>query len=424
MDRVLKNTLIALSCSTALFLTACTRSTYQDDDQPHIIEQYYISEEPYHLDKLDNAKTINIMKYNMQNVLGQTTEATALVIFPEKEKPIDGWRVVIWEHGTVGVADHCAPSLSPLDKDFSSLAKNLLSTGYVIVAPDYEGLGSAGIHPYLNLGSEARSAIAAIKAVNQHYAGQLHGAWMSVGQSQGGQASLGTSEYANNDPLYKGTVAAAPASSFGEIILDVAPNLLRQLEQQEIADGLTDLEKRSSVSSYATLLAYVALTGIGIQAYEPYFQYRDLFQARAKPIAALADWPNGFCLQSNDPEQSLVQNFKKDIISFMQANPEKSVMDYPGLDTEAFRTNAVVTQFLADNEPGTKRLDKSTMIIQGNQDTSVPYMITTALVDRLKEDLKSPDILYVLVEGAGHSQAIVQTKERVINFIKLHLPAA
>ena len=92
---------------------------------------------------------------------------------------------------------------------------------------DYEGLGTTGVHPYLNLSSAANSALAAVKAAKEHYGTQLNGQWMSIGQSQGGHASLGTAEFANTDSSYKGAVAAAPASSLGEIIkvyLDPALN--------------------------------------------------------------------------------------------------------------------------------------------------------------------------------------------------------
>jgi hypothetical protein len=107
---------------------------------------------------------------------------------------------------------------------------------------------------------------------------------MSAGQSQGGQASLGTAEYANADATYKGAVAGAPASSLGKIILEVAPTALAGIELKEIAAGVP-LANRVSVDSYATLLAYAALTVVGIKAYEPRFNYRDIFQERAKSLA-------------------------------------------------------------------------------------------------------------------------------------------
>ncbi len=75
----------------------------------------------------------------------------------------------------------------------------------------------------------------------------------------------------------------------------------------------------------------------------------------------------------------------------MTANPDKKVMDYPGLDTSVFATNETVKNFLISSQPGTKRIDKPVYVIQGTADTNVPYPITQALVANLKT-LGSPDV--------------------------------
>ncbi|MEB3865143.1 alpha/beta hydrolase [Acinetobacter sp. IK31] len=412
---------ITLSVS-ALFLAACN-----DDDNDFIgvnPDKTYISEKAYSKDSLEGASSIKVMTYNMVNVQGKTAEATALVMFPKATQPKDGYRVVVWEHGTVGVGDSCAPSNNTINPRFKILADTLLAAGYVIVAPDYEGLGTKGIHPYLNLDSEAKSALAAVKAAKDHYGTQLNGDWMSIGQSQGGQASIGTAEYANTDITYKGAVAGAPASSLGIIILDVAPNALALIEQQEIA-GNVALDKRVSVDSYATLLAYAALTGVGIKAYEPRFEYRDIFQTRTKPLAEFAEGStgeNGLCLDSADPSLSLINKFKEDIIRFMIDNPDKKVMDYPGLDANNFKSNETVQKFLLASQPGTKRLDKPVYIAQGKLDTNVPYPITQMMVAGLVS-LGSPNIKLDLVENATHTQAIVCKNADIYQFIQTNMPA-
>ncbi|WP_336038532.1 alpha/beta hydrolase [Acinetobacter calcoaceticus] len=412
---------ITLSVS-ALFLAACN-----DDDNDFIgvnPDKTYISEKAYSKDSLEGASSIKVMTYNMVNVQGKTAEATALVMFPKATQPKDGYRVVVWEHGTVGVGDSCAPSNNMINPRFKILADTLLAAGYVIVAPDYEGLGTKGIHPYLNLASEAKSALAAVKAAKDHYGTQLNGDWMSVGQSQGGQASIGTAEYANTDITYKGAVAGAPASSLGTIILDVAPNALALIEQQEIAGNIA-LDKRVSVDSYATLLAYAALTGVGIKAYEPRFEYRDIFQTRTKPLAEFAEGStgeNGLCLDSADSSLSLINKFKEDIIRFMTDNPDKKVMDYPGLDANNFKSNETVQKFLLASQPGTKRLDKPVYIAQGKLDTNVPYPITQMMVAGLVT-LGSPNIKLDLVENATHTQAIVCKNADIYQFIQTNMPA-
>lgn len=425
MNIYFKKTILALCCSATLLLTACNDDKDDVVLTPPASSSVYVGETAYVKDKLDNAASISVMTYNMENVAGKMAKATAMVIYPKTAKPKDGWRVVVWEHGTVGVGDSCAPSNNALSKNFAGLAEELLAKGYVIVAPDYEGLGTAGIHPYLNLISESKSALAAVAAFKEKYADQLNGAWMSVGQSQGGQASIGTAEYANTDATYKGAVAGAPASSLGTIILQVAPAALKQIEVQENQYNVP-LKDRNSVQSYATLLSYAALTGIGIKAYEPRFEYHDIFQERSKPLATLGEGTtgeNGLCLQSEDPEASLVARFQKDIIDFMQSNPGGSVLDYPGLDVEKFEQNESIKKFLVDSQPGTKRIDKPVLILQGKLDTNVPYVVTQAMVKNLKE-LGSPDVELILVENASHTQAIVFEQQRLLKFVQQHMPAS
>ena len=106
----------------------------------------------------------------------------------------------------------------------------------------------------------------------------------------------------------------------------------------------------------------------------------------------------------------------------MTDNPDKKVMDYPGLDTNNFKTNQTVQNFLAANQPGTKRIDKPVYIVQGTADTNVPYPVTEALVANLK-GLGSTSVLLDPVLNASHTQAIVCRNLQVYNFIQLKMPA-
>lgn len=407
----------------ALLVSAFSLSTLVScagDDNTSTIEQKkeYVSEKDYTLDKLDEASTIKIMTYNMPYLNGKMQHSTALVMYPKMAKPKDGYRMVIWAHGTVGVGDACAPSNNMLGENFKVAAKALLAQGYVIVAPDYEGLGTFGIHPYLHLKSEALSGLYAVKAIKEQYSKDFNGDWMSVGQSQGGQASIGIAEYANTDTTYKGAVAGAPASSLGTIILEVAPVALAGLEQQEIAAG-KPLAERSSVSSYATLLAYAAFAGVGIKAETPSYDYTTIFKDRARGFAKLAEGTNG---DNGECLEGVRQAFITDIIKYMNEDSKNKVMEYPGLDAEKFKSDPIVAQFLKASQPGTKRIDKPVLVIQGKVDTNVPAVVTQAMVKGL-QDLGSPSIDLILVDGAGHTQAIVWKNDELVKFVAKYMPA-
>lgn len=402
-----KKTLLGLSCSALLLLTACN-----DDNDPSYTS--YLGETRYEQVGLEYASRIQIMKYSMPNVQDEKVTATALVMLPHTPRPRDGWRIVVWEHGTVGSGDHCAPSKNPLNPRFSILANSLLAAGYVIVAPDYEGLGEKGIHPYLNLKSAAQSALSAVTAYKERYAGQVQGGWMSVGQSQGGHASLATAEYTAQDQSYLGAVAAAPASSLGYIIKEISPKLLAEALLVEQA-GL--LPAGSAAAGYAELLAYAAYTLTGIQAEQADFDYRSIFQSRSQHLADAAlgsTGDNGLCLPD------LVTAFSQDILAYVQENPTKTVLDYPGLIAN-FDENAVVAQFLMDNQPATQPIETPVMIVQGKLDMAVPYMVTAALAQDL--EAMGTDVELHLVEGATHTQAIVMKNDEIVQFIQRHMPA-
>lgn len=410
MNNVVKNgfkkTCLALVCSMSLFMTACNDD---DNDSFRPQERVFLSQQSYDEDTLPEASDIQVIRYNMPNVNGERAEATAMVFYPNIPQPQDGWRVVVWEHGTVGSGDSCAPSNNQLNNNFRGLASSLLAQGYVIVAPDYEGLGTRGIHPYLNLKSAAQSAIYAVRAFKEQQGNRFNGAWVSVGQSQGGHASLATAQFADEDPNYKAAIAAAPASSLGYIISEVAPQALRALVEAG--------QDNAAKAVYAELLAYAAYVAVGIKAYEPGFNYRNIFSSRAGIVAEKAEGTtgeNGLCLGP------LITEYMQDIDDYLVNNPEKTVVDYPGL-VENFQNNSSVEKFLENNQPATEKINVPVMIIQGTADMAVPYPVTNTLQQGLKD--MGTTVNFVPVQDASHTEAIVQSRTQLLTFINTYMPS-
>lgn len=410
MNNVVKNgfkkTCLALVCSMSLFMTACNDD---DNDSFRPQERVFLSQQSYDEDTLPEASDIQVIRYNMPNVNGERAEATAMVFYPNTPQPQDGWRVVVWEHGTVGSGDSCAPSNNQLNNNFTGLASSLLAKGYVIVAPDYEGLGTRGIHPYLNLKSAAQSAIYAVRAFKEQQGNRFNGAWVSVGQSQGGHASLATAQFADENPNYKAAVAAAPASSLGYIISEVAPQALSALVEAG--------QDNAAKAVYAELLAYAAYVAVGIKAYEPGFNYRNIFSSRAGIVAEKAEGTtgeNGLCLGP------LITEYVQDIDDYLVNNPEKTVVDYPGL-VENFQNNSSVEKFLENNQPATEKINVPVMIIQGTADMAVPYPVTNTLQQGLKD--MGTTVTFVPVQDASHTEAIVQSRTQLLTFINTYMPS-
>ncbi len=180
---------------------------------------------------------------------GRVHPVTGMVIAPAP--PFLGGRrkVIAWTHGTWGVSRQCAPSQS---SDFFRLtpAIDAVQSNYVVVAPDYPGLGSEGPHPYLVGTVTARTTIDAVRAaraIPQAAAGSRFAVW---GESQGGHAALWTGQLARSDGAgltLVGVAAGAPPT-------DLAANL-RQASDANAKAFLTALSATSWAQYYGVPLA-------------------------------------------------------------------------------------------------------------------------------------------------------------------------
>lgn len=119
------------------------------------------------------------------------------VFIPKGEKPADGWPLMAWAHGTVGVADVCAPSWNARSERDAKYLNHWLSQGYAVVASDYQGLGVAGGHPYLATRPAAYSVLDSIRAVQASADYGVAKKVVLVGQSQGGGAAFATASVAD-----------------------------------------------------------------------------------------------------------------------------------------------------------------------------------------------------------------------------------
>jgi len=166
--------------------------------------------------------------YRSSDSKGRPAAVSGLVAIPAGPAPKYGRPIVTWGHGTTGVADGCAPSISPVRAFASMTGLNaMLNRGEIVVATDYLGLGTSGVHPYLDGESAARSMIDAVRAARQvpgSQAGKRFAAW---GFSQGGHATLfvgsRSARYAPELQLV-GVAAASPPTQLLPIFKADIPN--------------------------------------------------------------------------------------------------------------------------------------------------------------------------------------------------------
>jgi alpha-beta hydrolase superfamily lysophospholipase len=142
------------------------------------------------------------------------------IYFPSGAPPAGGRHVLAWAHPTTGVVRSCAPSLIPDNAGLIWGLADMLAHGYVVVATDYPGLGTPGIHPYLIGDSEARSVLDSVRAARNLPKTGATNRFVVWGHSQGGQAALFTGQIAARyAPELKlvGVAAAAPATYLVEL---------------------------------------------------------------------------------------------------------------------------------------------------------------------------------------------------------------
>ena len=158
------------------------------------------------------------IRYHTRDQNSLPIDATGLVVAPMPEPRPRPRRVLAWTHGAWGVAAKCGPSLSPEFFTATPGLEEMVRRGYVVVAPDYPGLGmsgpgSRGTHGFL-VGRETAfsvlDAVRAARAVPGVAAGRNFALW---GESQGGHAALWTASEAGRyapDLSLMGTAAAVP----------------------------------------------------------------------------------------------------------------------------------------------------------------------------------------------------------------------
>lgn len=154
--------------------------------------------------------------YTTRDANGRAAVASGMVIIPT-DLPYGSRPVVLWNHGTTGVARGCAPSLQDdtATKWAIPALNDALAHGWIVVAPDYSGQGAPGVFPYLIGDGEARSALDAVRAARQLDGLSLSRQLVVWGHSQGGHAALWSAEIAaeySPELQVLGAAALSPAA--------------------------------------------------------------------------------------------------------------------------------------------------------------------------------------------------------------------
>jgi pimeloyl-ACP methyl ester carboxylesterase len=291
--------------------------------------------------------------------------------------PAGGRPVVSWAHPTTGIDDSCAPSLQPSPYDSIMGLSEFLAQGWVVVATDYEGLGTDGVHPYLVGASEAHGVIDIVRAAHQMTQVGASTRFATFGHSQGGQAALFTGQLAAQYAPDLQLVAVAAAAPSGDLAM--------QFDQKG------DTEAYSYIGSYLTT------------------SWADVFGARPDTAVAPASVVSvrsyaAKCVVGGTPalDASLNQIFDVD----PAVSPS---MWLPGFD----RTDPW-SSLIGANSAGSAPIAVPTLVTQGTADTVIPPDTTARLVAAYRAN--GTPVTEQLLDGVPHTLAGYKSVPLVVPF--------
>jgi hypothetical protein len=110
--------------------------------------------------------TTRTMLYRSRSTVGDDIAVSGWLTVPTGTPPAGGWPILVWAHWTHGEADNCAPTRSESPTSIPYIS-DFVAARYVVVASDYEGLGTPGANPYFVSESYAHVLLDSIRAAKK-----------------------------------------------------------------------------------------------------------------------------------------------------------------------------------------------------------------------------------------------------------------
>ncbi|QSE89322.1 alpha/beta fold hydrolase [Rhodococcus pseudokoreensis] len=326
---------------------------------------------------LPSAAKTEVITYTSQDGNGDPVVVSGTVAIPRTPAPEGGYPVISWAHGTTGVADACAPSADfaggPAHSYLSGVNDSLddwVAKGYAVVSTDYQGLGTPGIHPYINGDTEANAVVDIVRAARD-VDPAVGSTWFVIGHSQGGQAALFTAAQAGErapELDLGGAVAIAPGNG-----LDQTPNYFR-----------------SGVPGIEAAEAFLPLILLGAQAADPAIDPSALLTEQAQPLLTAA-------------RTGCIDDIRK-------------VPPVPA--GQVFRPDAdlgPLTEYLGRQEPSRVHVQVPTLVAQSSGDLVVSKPSTDLMVKTLQDN--GNELTYRTYEGADHRGTIGASQQDAQDFV-------
>lgn len=321
--------------------------------------------------------SISRILYQSKSYLGKKTPASGYVLFPYSPRKIKGGSVpvVLWGHGTSGLHPESGPShLRDLWQNAQGPTP-LVQQGYVVVAPDYAGLGvgkdAAGkniTHEYLASPAHANDMEYALKAARSAFP-FLGRKFTTIGHSQGGGAVWSFAERMRKNPIdgYLGGVALAPVTR------------------------LLDLPQGNPIKALLVAATLPAIANIF-----PDFNISSLLT------------PEGS--RRFDLERKTGGNVQATIALLL------TMAGFPILK-EGWEQNEFVKRFQNATGNGGKPIKGPLLVIQGDNDFNIDVRTTTAAIEKTATVNPKESISYLTYSNITHAPAVWVGQQRYLEWI-------
>lgn len=302
---------------------------------------------------------------------GSLVPVSGFILWPYlPQNLVDGYPIVAWSHGTSGITPNCAPShMKNLWQHFQA-PYQLALQGYVVVAPDYAGLGVSKdakgmkiFHEYLCGLSHAKDVLFCIQAAKTAFS-ELSKHFVVIGHSQGGGSAWSVAELQPVTPVlgYLGAVAIAPVTYL-----------------RDESDACLDFAGFHMIP--------------GIAASFSNFNPEDVLTPEGKQYLDLV-------LQI-EPWNSVTFNLAKGI-QLMKPDWTK---------------NSAVQTYLLFAMSGGEEMEGPLLVIHGESDQSLDVNVTTKTVNKTLDRFPSSKIEYIRIPGVSHVPIVTASQRLWMDWI-------
>jgi pimeloyl-ACP methyl ester carboxylesterase len=314
--------------------------------------------------------------FQTKTINGTLEPASAYVLWPYMPRTmLDGtYPVIGWGHGSASIYANCAPSHYRYLLYQFAVPYTLALQGYVVVAPDFLGLGVGKDangkpirHLQLSNPQNANDIFYSVQAAQSAFK-MLSKKFVVMGHSEGGGAAWAAAERQAAHPVdgYLGAIAGSPITNFLAIAELVAP----------AADG-------SSV-----------LLVPGLTSLFPTFNPSDILTPAGLKISAF---------------MSEIQGCNAVIPYLLLA---------PGLAYTNWTKNYYVQSYQNLSASGGKNIAGPLLVLQGDADTSAPAPFTTAAVSATCKSYPNSQLEYIIFANVTHVPVMYASQRIWLSWIE------